>query len=574
MIACWMAFAAFADPMVDGLKAEVDRAMRDLDLPNAPRPYHIGLRMSDIQSVRMSAAYGGLLRREVSPSRRLSAEVRVGDADHDNSNFDVFQDGWNSRRTVLGSDPLALRHDAWLLVDESYKDAIEALAAKDAALQRRALGAKVPDFAPGPAQTAFLPLPTEPDPQAIEASIRSASKRFLDHPQIEASKVYVRAAQGREIVVDSGGTTVVRPVDRVGVRVAARVRADDGASMVDQAVFVTRGDEVPDEKALAEATDALVERLEAWRAAPVAQEAYVGPVLFEADAAVALVRRLLVPALTGTPPKDKPPRGSRVAVFGKAEGESAMSAKRRVLPAGWFVDDDPMRDPTSPAAYAFDSEGEPARKVELVRNGIVQSHLMTRTPRLSQIQSTGHARGKTGTMLRAMPANLEVRAPKQRSERKLRRQALRLAADYGLDYYVVIRRIQDPAVEELGLGPSLNFAILLGMAKAEALPGPVVAVKVYADGREELVRGWAFGDFDRGLFRDVAAAGAQVERTLLLPSPGESAAPASGYAVAISTPSLLIDEVELSLDSRNVEKPPRIANPLAANHQPEASGPP
>lgn len=560
-----LATASFAsDPVLDALSAELDRTMSELKLEDADGPYHVSMRLYDVHSTSARGQLGGLVDSDAHPFRELAVGVRVGSAERDNSNFDTWDDGWGRKRLVLGDEAMAIRHDAWLLLDEQYKDAVEALAAKDAVLRRKAAVDDVPDFAPGPPQRAEAD-PTPPaDAAALEEVARELSAVFLAHPDVEWSQVWTASETGRRVMLDSGGTRVVEPLAEIGVRVAARARAEDGATVVDQVLFLARTVEgLPPLAEMVADVEALAGRLERWRGLPVAEEEYVGPVWFADDAAVDLFRHVLLPALQGTPAKESAPKGSRVMVWDdEEEGSTAMRVRRRVLPTGWDVVDDPGADPSLPSAYRFDWEGEPAQRVELVLDGVIRTHLMSRTPSKAVPASNGHARGFGGSLPRAMPAITEVVPPRTASERKLHKRALGLAADYDLDHYVIVRRLADPATSSMDGGPMLSFRGMLGFG-AEGLPAPIDVVRVYADGREEPVRGLQIAGLDARALKEIAMAGPVRERTLLMSTPDGGASALGGFPVTITGPEVLLEEAELAPAGGNVEKPPMLPSPLA-----------
>ncbi len=550
-----LAVGAPDDPVVVGLEDEIARGLGSLSLPDAERPYHIGATLLDVAEMEVSATLGGVIAADRGDLRRLHAEVRVGNPEVDNSNFDTFEDGFGSRSLVLGDDPLAIRHDAWLLLDEGYKAAVEALAAKRAARRRRADVDDTPSFVPGPVLTATAPPAAAPDEEALTGIARRVSSAFLAFPDVEASRVVVQAAGGRRVMLDSRGTRLQEPVDQLSLRIAGRVRADDGATVVGSRLFVGSAGELT-EAAWTAAAEDLASGLTAWSSYEVAKREYIGPVLFEGAAAAEVFRHLIVVPLSGTPPEERAPRGSRLFAWDDDADGGAMRVRRRILPAGWSVVDDPGRFPGAPSSYAYDWEGEVAQRVVLVEDGIVREHLMTRTPNRNQRASNGHARGPTGDLMRAMPSNLGILARRERTERRLHRLALRAAGDYDLDHYVVIRELTDRATRSLEAGPIITARSLFGFGE-EGLPAPVAAFRVYADGREEPVRGFSIRDLDTRALKDIVAAGRRESHDVLL-----DRGPGGGIAVRIVAPAVLFPEVELSPAADNVEKPPLLPSPL------------
>ncbi|MBX2803902.1 MAG: hypothetical protein KTR31_39870 [Myxococcales bacterium] len=551
-----------ADAVVIALREEVQRAVTELALPEAEGPYFVGVRVLDAHRTRVQASLGGLVQQSHRPVRTLSVEVRVGSPQSDNSNFDAARDGFRSAQLVQGRDVAALRHDAWLTLDRAYKDAVEALAAKQAADRRRAQPIERADFAPGEPQQAWAEPVAPVDVEAVTELAREVSAVFLEAPEIEISRVTVEAVAGRWVIVDSLGTEVVEPADELVIRIGARARADDGASVVDQALFVGRASAgLPDASVVRAGALQLAQSLADWRGWPVATEEYVGPVVFEGAAAAELFRHTLVPAVQGTPPVEKPPRGSRVFLFDDASAPSAMRFRRRLLPPGWSVVDDPAWVPHSPSSYAHDGEGQPARFVELVIDGIVRDHLTTRTPSDHTNASNGHARGGSGHLLRAMPSNLRIRPDRRASDGRVHRKAIKLAASYGQDHYVRVRRLSDPSVRALDVGPIATVRSILGFSQP-SLPDPVRAVRVFRDGREQPVRGWSLSGIDVRSLREIVAASGSERHAMMLSEP--TGRGAGRVPVTIDAPTVLIPEAELAPATTDVERPPSIASPLTS----------
>jgi hypothetical protein len=562
-VIAWLAAAWAADPVVDGVADELQRGVAELRLPDSPPPYAIQAQVLSEQQVQIEAMLGGIVTRATSPLASLQLTVRAGSPERDNTNFEVWPTG--STRAGLPIEPsrLAARQFAWLAVDRAYKGSVEALAAKVAADQRRAEPDDVPDYAPGPPQQAESPPPPPFDEDALADLARELSAVFLRHPDLEWSRVWIDGHAGHRASLDTAGTRVVEPRQQLVVRVVGRARAPDGESMADQVLYVVRSaDQLPPRDRMVADVDELCARLEAFRAAPKWSEDYVGPVLFEGEAATELVRELLAPALAGTPPPQKPPRGSRVAVFGGDREEGGpITPRRRALPDGWSLVDDPQRDPTLASSYRYDLEGEPARRVELVRDGITVGHLMSRTPNQWFTGSNGHGtRGQN--IARAAAADLELTAPRVASDRSLRKTALKEAARYGFDWFLVVRVLQDPALDPFSGGSWVDFADWFGVSSPRS-PTTVVVSRVYADGHEEAFRGVELGGLGRDSFKELLAGGAPTVRTMLDGQANFFTGPNAGDPLTVRSPSLLLGEVVVQPIHGSSEKPPRLPSPVA-----------
>jgi hypothetical protein len=281
--------------------------------------------------------------------------------------------------------------------------------------------------------------------------------------------------------------------------------------------------------------DGLIARAEK----PALSDEYVGPVLFEGDAALDLFRYLLVPQLEGTP--SEVPYDSWFGDLG--DNKQAVRVGRRVLPEGWQASDDPTATPGHPSAYIHDWEGTPAQNVELIEDGIVRDLLMSRVPRKG-LAPNGHARGFLGFRASGRVTQLEVRPRKSVGTAKLYKKGLKMAAAYGRDHLVVVRRLEEDAVRA---ADATSSVFSFGDEEALRLPPPVEIVKVWSDGREEVLRGARFASVQRFILRDIALAGEVHEGTFLAPLAGDYAGlePTEGMPTLIRAPDILVREIEL-----------------------------
>src|SRR5437660_10900176 len=125
--------------------------------------------------------------------------------------------------------------------------------------------------------------------------------------------------------------------------------------------------ELPDEKELTAKAEKMAADLDALRKAPVA-EPYAGPALLSGRAAAVFFHEVLGHRLEGHRQKDE----DEGQTFTKKIGQE-------VLPKFLSVADDPttsvLAGMTLAGTYAYDSEGVPARRVEVIKDGVLKSFL-------------------------------------------------------------------------------------------------------------------------------------------------------------------------------------------------------
>jgi TldD protein len=542
--AAFAAEIAAADAAIDdALASELDRAMRELRLPDQPGAYFGALEWAALQDVGMEASLGAMIRDDREPVHQIGAELRVGDPLLDNVNFDQGweEDGFDSRALPLGLTPHAARRAAWRLLDSAFKAAVANRGARIAARTGQD-PAEHPTFFPGVAANASADAPKSVDPEPLAALARTLSGRLAPLAGagcLEDARVQLAMESGVVHRIESTGARFSRPASELVVSVVAYARADEELAWDAETWVVKHPSDLPSEAAMLQRVDALGSRLQAWCAAPKLEAPWVGPVIFEGEAAIDLSSALLHYRLSGTPQAETedPPTGP-----------GSLRLKRRVLPIGVDLIDDPRRWPTLPSSYDIDAEGQPARAVQVIDDGIVRALLGSRTVTKETPESTGHAHGWIGELKRAAPAQVLITADRPLSGRALVSTALKLARPYDLDEVLIIRRVKDRAFEPYD--PD-NW---VAPEDRPAIDSPIVAVRRFADGHEEPVRGLRFEDLALHILKD-AIPGPSHRRTWLRTPDGDWQRPTVGFPVTWESPSWLIPEVLVSPVERSKPAP-------------------
>ncbi|MFT6374803.1 MAG: putative Zn-dependent protease [bacterium] len=517
-----------------------------------------------MEQVDVRARFGSVIRTSTSPYRTLAVEVRVGDQGFDNSGFGGWQNGFRTASLPAYSTPESVATVAWGATDRAYKEAIEQYARKAAQVERDddhpgdyTLAEPIAATLEGPSIGAAEPM--------VQLAEQLSAAMAVDPGTavLELGEVYVGFETGSEVLVDTAGTRLIQPRSELTVRAVFQVRAPDGQFLTDERLWTVQGPEQlpPLADMLASTTQMATSVVDIANNAEVLDEEYVGPVLFEGEAALDLLRYVLVPQLEGTP--DDVPFDSFFGDLGsRASGAARLS--RRVLPLGWTVDDNPLRMPDHPGSYRFDAEGTPAAAVTLVEDGIVQDLLMSRTPRPDIRETNGHARGGFGERARGRPVAVAVTPDRNDSVRKVSKKARRLANAYDRDWIFVVTSLQEPSAMAVGdYSRYPNFD-----PQQPSLPPPVALIRRYQDGREETVRGAVFTGVQRFILRDIAAAGTQRQTSYLIDGTGDPAGftPTGGLPTWMSGPDVLIGEMELVPTAGDPRSLPIVPAPTVTLH--------
>ena len=515
------------DVVLSAMRAELERSKAQLKMESVAAPYYVEYRIYDLDQYSAAAAFGALHIDVRARYRMVRVVVRIGDYKQDS----YFGQGQGTVDYLpLDNDMLALRHQVWLATDRAYKSAAESLTAKQSQLKQLTVDQPVDDFAHAAAVQSIEPLATlEFDPEPWKRMVQEASALYKGDPAIESFESSLTFHTVNRYLVNSEGTVVRSGQSLYEMNIGASTQAADGMSLARDSGFnVGSMKELPSAADFVARATKLANSLKELRDAPVEEEEYRGPVLFSADATTSIFADLVGENVLG----HKPELGKN----SRTTGGFAASYKTRVLPDFLSVVDDPTLSSdagqTLLGHYAIDDEGVPAQRVSLIEKGMLVNYVVGREPIRDFPASNGHGRARVpssppGPSL----GNFIVTSAQPLSKEELKKKLVEMCQQRDLPYCYYVETF----------GPRLT---------------PRLLYKVWTkDGREELVRGAAFGDLDiRALRSDLIAAGGDtyVENEML------------NIPHSIVAPSVLFDELEVKRANQNKEKLPEYPAPAVS----------
>jgi TldD protein len=562
-----------SDVVLKAMRDELEHS-KSLDAANLGKPYFISYDVEEGEAFSASASLGGLIASNDTAFRLPRIQVRVGDYQFDNTNFEGGRSNRGSRydieRFPIENLYPVLRRYLWLATDQFYKAAVESLASKRAALKNISAGESLPDFARAEPSQLIEDIP----PSKLDRSVwleraRSLSAIFAEFPQISESSVEVEAIKNIRRLVNSEGSEVRTADDVLFLRVRVTGQAADGMRLHDSVAIHSRdfGSSL-NEAGLKREVRQVAENIAAMIRAPVG-DVYNGPVLFDGVASAQLFAELLGRnlALTRRPVSEP---GGRAANMPSSDLEGRQGS--RILPDWMDVIDDPTQQTLNGhrlfGSYWIDFEGVAAKRVVVVEKGLLKSFLLTRQPVTGFKESNGHARlpGPFGSSSAGI-SNLFVRAAQSVPVADLKKQLLELCKARNLPYGIVVRKLDFPSsasIDELRHMVASNANEGSG---AHLFSSPILIYRVYADGREELIRGVRFRELNVRSLRDIRAAGDDTTIFDYLNNGVPLALMGAGSYAAETTviaPSVLVDDLEVRKVDDELPKLPIVPSPLVA----------
>jgi predicted Zn-dependent protease len=537
------------DVVMKAMRDEMARSMKELQLENLEKPYFIAYRVVDSESTRVAASFGALTHSNTGRSRMLNVEVRVGDYSLDNSNFFSFNfDGGTGFQIFNGNTMLPLDDDykelrrlIWLATDSAYKKAVEDFSKKRAMFQNKTRSDDTADFTKENPVTSTEELPPlKINRSQWETETRNLSALFRKMPAINTSDVAFNAVSSYVRYLTSEGTSYTRRQPSIAFNASAATQASDGTPLDDFVWFHGRSvAEIPPEQELASRLQALGKTLTELKDASTLVN-YNGPVLAEGDAAAQLFRLVFIPNLLGSRRVVSDMQGFQNN-GNQAENPFIDKIGARVLPDFLSVTDDPtIGDYQHQRMTGFskiDEDGMPTRQTKLIESGILKTLLTSRDPVRGVEHSTGSRHAGQAT-----PSNVFVTSSNGLSDAEIRAKFIEMIKQRNRPFGILVRRMRN-------------------------VNNPVLAYKVFPDGKEELIRGVQFFGLTAAAFRDIVAASKE-QHILTVRFQPRNQMPMMTMAeenftpVTLAVPSLLFEEATIRKIRAEAPNPPVAGHPF------------
>jgi TldD protein len=535
--------------LLDAMTTELHRAFTSLGRSPAGGndkqlpPYFLSYSVNDTSSIAIRAQYGAVVDSSANHARVADVQVRLGDPKLDNTHGTHRGAAVNTMELPLTDDRVALERTLWAATNTGYGSALDNyLRVKTESQVRAKEEDSSPDFSEEAPQTylgAAAP-PVVVDKAAWEQRVADLSKIFREFPDVYQNAVMLTAQNETDYFASSEGSRIVTPHLSARLVVFAVTRADDGMDLFRAQTFEAETiDGLPAQPELAAAMRELGKSLEALRKAPVT-EPFDGPAILSGRASAVFFHEVLGHRLEGQRQR------------GDEEGQTfTKEVGKDVLPAFLSVADDPTRskfgDTWLSGTYAYDDEGQKARKVDLIDDGVLKTFLMSRLPIANFATSNGHGRAQTGHVPTGRQGNLIVTSTKTEPEAGLRKQLIEEAKKQGKPYGLYFEDI------------SSGFAVTQRSSPQAFQVIPLVVYRVYVDGRpDELVRGVSIVGTPLAAMKRIMATSDKSEVFN-----GECGAESGTVPVSAVAPAMLVSEMETQKQAQGTARPPILPIPGA-----------
>ncbi|WP_348267310.1 metallopeptidase TldD-related protein [Edaphobacter paludis] len=541
--------AQASSALVDTMESELHRAMNSLgSTDNAgqqPKPYFMSYVVSDAEQASIGAQFGAITSSNASHRRFADVRIRIGTPAEDNTHGDHRNSALTTIPLPLTDDGAAIARSLWFATNRGYGKALDGyLKVKTDQEVRAKEEDGSPDFSREKEKVALLPLapPLKIDRTEWETRLRELSGLFKQYPDVFYNTVALEASSETDYFVSSEGAKIATPNHVARLIVLGRTRAADGMDMFRAETFeADEAGHLPGQKVLAAKVTEMGKSLEALRVAPVT-DPYNGPAILSGRAAAVFFHEVLGHRLEGQRQR------------GDEEGQTFTKLMgKQILPSFMSVSDDPTLtkfDGTWLSGhYDYDDEGQQARRVDLIKDGVLETFLMSRQPVAGFANSNGHGRAEVGRMPTGRQGNLIVTSSKTVNDAELRQMLIAEAKKQGKAYGLYFEDI------------SSGFAVTTRRSPQAFQVIPLVVYRVYVDGRpDELVRGVSIVGTPQAALARIVATGDKAEVFN-----GICGAESGSIPVSAVAPAMLVSEIETQKQAQGNARPPILPPPTAGN---------
>ena len=537
------------DSVLVFLSRELNSSFQNLGKTPTP-PYFLSYELTDDNIIEISSSFGALTESDAYKTRVLDIVARIGDFAldnthplRDNSRFGDFDFSSQSYRIPIENDLDALRMALWYETDLKYKKAAQRLEQVKANVAVKVMQEdRSGDFSRAPTERYSEPeAKLRLDKVLWERKMRTYTEPFSKNNSIMSANAHVTADIETRRYVNSDGTAVQMSTPLYHLSIYASVKADDGMELPLQKNYMAfRPENLPDDAVILKDVDIMIKTLMSLRNAPLA-EPYTGPAILSGSASAVFFHEIFGHRVEGQRQKN--------------EDESQTFKKKinqAVLPDFLSVYSDPtlreINGKELAGYYKYDDEGVKARRVNVVKDGILKNFLLSRSPVEGFTESNGHGRNQQGYKVAARQSNLIIESKKTVSREKLKQMLIDQIKASNKPYGMFFEEIEGGYTYTRRSIPNA-FTVL-----------PTVVYRVYPDGREELVRGVDIIGTPLIAFSKIVATDDEVGIFN-----GICGAESGWVPVSAVSPGLLVSQIEVQRKEKSQEKVPLLPPPSLAD---------
>ncbi len=384
------------DILLQTLKEECDKNFAELKKLDPPA-YILTYRLEENHSYKISSLFNVINQSDEEHKRVVTIQVRVGSMTMDNfreirSGYVYFGDQEYKIRIPVTEEIAALKQILRRETGLAYQQAASQYQqVKSNSVLLVELEDSSPDFTESLLESYYEPpiSNTSFNMKLWKGKLRSYSEKLFPFHDISSAQASINYTLARKYYVSSEGNSIVQNQSSTYLSIYIDGKAEDGMNIpVYHSWFAFDPISLPSNEVVEEKIIELKELFLNLRTAPTL-ESFSGPALLSNDAAAVFFHELFGHRVEGSRLKSE--RDGQT--FKKKVGEQILNPHINITfdPTLQFYKGIPLS-----GSYIFDEEGIRGCRVEVIKEGVLNSFLMSRTPIDGFEYSNGHARAEAG----------------------------------------------------------------------------------------------------------------------------------------------------------------------------------
>ena len=420
-------YALSDSQILNTLEEETDYYKKNLKQEEYGPPFFLQNRLSKTKSYSITASLGVLDTEDCSESVYVNTNSKYGDykfngaASNRRTVFRRTGDEYFNDEGIFTAD--AVKIALWHTTDAAYKNCISNYLYEKSDQARKVQIENKPDFFSREDKFVWKDEKIEfhPEPEKMKEIIKEVSLYLKQFTWIQRSYVTYRANNYKDYLVNSEGSRIIRNKTIYYLAIFLGIlNEEDGMPLSNYKDFSSsKFDGLPAKEEAMKSAENLVEELKSMKKAkklnPQTAPAILGP---------EVASSLFITAV-GEP-----------SVWNRGDEEDHPfkdKIDKKIIPNFLSVTDDPLMESFSEkdllGHYKYDSEGIPAKRVNIVKDGKFKNYLLSRTPAIGFSKSNGHAGGVS---------NLIIDSKKSFEYSKLRKMLIEECKKQDKDYGFIV----------------------------------------------------------------------------------------------------------------------------------------
>ncbi len=463
------------------LSHELNRSIDALQSKKPPRVYYLSYLFRNRRSIRLWGRLGAVCEHVSRIDNTVYCDLRVGSFRYDNVANGGLEDNSTERESVdyismpLEVDQNAYRFALWRLTDSCYRESVEQYySRKSEELHYLREYPRLPSkVKPEKYQKTRLEDMEEIDLDYWSYLIRKAGLILQKYHGIKNSWLEFCARQKQQIFLNSEGSDIWSQSTVYELRCSLWYLKPRGEGISQEISLITgKTSDLPSEKDFIRMVQERIKLLLDIQSSSK-MNSYSGPVLLDPEPSGVFFHEVVGHRLEGS------------RLLSREEGATFLDLRgKQVAPEYIDMIDDPLQKSFQGKAmighFAHDDEGNHSKRTILIENGKLKNFLSTSAPLPYQNTLNGHARNQSHERPISRMGNLFVINRKPLSNEELRSLFLQEIRNQKKHFGIHIKEVLGGETKT----DTYDF---------QAFKGKILhAVKVFPNGKEELVRGIDF----------------------------------------------------------------------------------